>query len=356
MEEVLFMASKLDERKKQILKVITDDYITSGEPVGSRTIARRYDLGLSPATIRNEMADLEESGFLEQPHTSAGRVPSERGYRYYVDALMSRHTLTEKEIEVIYGELEHYHQEMESVIQQTSKILVQMTKYPSLVLSPQIDTAIFRHVQLVKLSSNTVLVVIVTDTGLVENKVIELQQEISTEELDRLSTLLNQKLRGLSLNKLHTSLFNDINSELVFHDQLFNEALKLLIKSMMNRNKSGERVYIDGATKMLEQPEFLDLQKFKPLMNLLEEEDRLYKLLCKDVITKSQVKIGHENEEQGIQDCSVVTASYEIAGRAVGVIGILGPTRMDYGKVLPVVEMTAAILSDLLSQMSKRNL
>lgn len=348
------MASKLDERKKRILKVITDDYIASGEPVGSRTIARRYDLGLSPATIRNEMADLEEGGFLEQPHTSAGRVPSERGYRYYVDALMSRHALAEKDVEAIYGDLEQYHQEIEAVIQQTSKILVQMTKYPSLVLSPQINTAIFKHIQLVKLSNNTVLVVIVTDTGLVENKVIELQQEISTEELDRLSTLLNQKLRGISLNKLQISLFNDINSELVFHDQLFNEALKLLIKSMMNRNKAGERVYIDGATKMLEQPEFLDLQKFKPLMNLLEEEDRLYKLLCKDVITKSQVKIGHENEDQGIQDCSVVTASYEIAGRAVGVIGILGPTRMDYGKVLPVVEVTAAILSDLLSQISKR--
>lgn len=350
------MASKLDERKKQILKVITDDYIASGEPVGSRTIARRYDLGLSPATIRNEMADLEESGFLEQPHTSAGRVPSERGYRYYVDALMSRHALNEKEIDGIYGELDKYHQEIEALILQTSKILVHMTQYPSLVLSPQINTAIFRHVQLVKLSSNTILVVIVTDTGLVENKVIELQQEISTEELDRLSNLLNQKLRGLSLNKLQMSLFDDINSELVFHDQLFNEALKLLVKSMMNRNRSGERVYIDGATKMLEQPEFSDLHKFKPLMNLLVEEDRLYKLLCKDLITKSQVKIGHENEDQGIQDCSVVTASYEIAGRAVGVIGILGPTRMDYGKVLPVVEATANILSDLLSQMNKRNL
>lgn len=334
--------------------MITDDYIASGEPVGSRTIARRYDLGLSPATIRNEMADLEESGFLEQPHSSAGRVPSERGYRYYVDALMARHALTEVEIEAIHRDLEHYHQEIESVIHQTSKILAQMTRYPALALSPQLETAIFRHIQLVKLSGNTVLVVIVTDTGFVENKVIELQREIMTEELDRLSALLNQKLRGQSLNKIQMNLFNDINSELVFHDQLFMEALKLLIKSLAN--KTGERVYVDGATKMLEQPEFLDLQKFKPLMNLLEEEDWLYHLLYKDVITKSKVKIGHENEEQGIQDCSVVTASYEIAGRAVGVIGVLGPTRMDYAKVLPVVEGTAVILSDLLRQISKRNL
>ena len=131
------MASKLDERKKRILKVVTDDYISSAEPVGSRTIARRYDLGLSPATIRNEMADLEEGGFLEQPHTSAGRVPSERGYRYYVDALMAVRQITDPELKSIYRELENYHQEIESLIHQTSKILVQMTQYPSLILGPQ---------------------------------------------------------------------------------------------------------------------------------------------------------------------------------------------------------------------------
>ena len=345
----------MDDRKKQILKVITDDYIISGEPVGSRTIARRYDLGLSPATIRNEMADLEEGGFLEQPHTSAGRVPSDRGYRYYVDALMSRQALTDKEIEAIYCELDKYHQEIEAVIHRTSKILVQMTQYPSLVLSPQLQTAVFRHVQLVKLSGNTILVIMVTDTGAVENRMIELQREVSSEELDRLSTILNQKLRGLSLQDLQISLLKEINSELIFHDQLFNEAMKVVISSLGNHNKTGERVYIDGTTKMLEQPEFLDLQKFKPLMGLLEKEDRLYNLLYKDMISKTHLKIGRENEEQGIQDCSVVTASYEIAGRVVGVIGVLGPTRMDYAKVLPVVEGTAAILSDLLTLISKRS-
>jgi heat-inducible transcriptional repressor len=228
-----------------------------------------------------------------------------------------------------------------------------MTQYPSLVLSPQLQTAIIRHIQLVKLSGRAILIVVVTDTGFVENKMIELQKEISSEELDRLSTLINQRLRGLSLQNLQLSDFKDINSDLIFHDQLFNESMKVLIKSLSGTNKSGDRVHIEGATKMLEQPEFLDLQKFKPLLNLLEEENRLYNLLYKDVIARSRVKIGHENQEEGIRDCSVVTASYEIAGRAVGVIGVLGPTRMDYAKVLPVVEGTAAILSDLLTQMSK---
>lgn len=346
-------SNKLDDRKRRILKVVTDDYIASAEPVGSRTIARRYNLGLSPATIRNEMADLEESGYLEQPHTSAGRIPSEIGYRYYVDALMSIQKITQQDIEHIYQELEGYHQEIESVIHQTAKMLVQITKYPSVILSPQFQTAIFRHIQLVKLSATTILVLIVTDTGYVENKIIELKIELSAEELDRISQLLNQKLRGISLKDLHTTLLNDIRSELVFHDQIFNESIKLLIKTIANR--TNERVFVDGTTKILEQPEFSDLQKFKPLMNVLEEEERLYKLLSRNMGRGPQIKIGHENEDLGLNDCSVVSASYEIAGRIVGVIGVLGPTRMDYAKVLPIVEYTSEILSELLTQLSKRN-
>jgi heat-inducible transcriptional repressor len=343
---------KLDDRKKSILKVVTDDYIASAEPVGSRTIARRYNLGLSPATIRNEMSDLEESGYLEQPHTSAGRIPSEIGYRYYVDALISLQRLSQQEINGIYKEMEGYHQEIESIIHQTSKILVHMTKYPSVVLSPQFQTAIFRHIQLVKLSTTTILVLIVTDTGYVENKIIELKTEVSSEELDRISELLNRKLRGICLKDLQGTLLNDIRSELVFHDQFFNESIKLLIKAIANR--STERVYIDGAIKILEQPEFTDLQKFKPLMNALEEEEHLYKLLSCNTARGAQVKIGHENDELGLHDCSVITANYEIAGRTVGVIGVLGPTRMDYAKVVPIVEYTASILSELLTLINKR--
>ena len=344
--------NKLDDRKKSILKVVTDDYIASAEPVGSRTIARRYNLGLSPATIRNEMADLEESGYLEQPRTSAGRIPSETGYRYYVDALISLQRLSQQEINGIYKEMEGYHQEIEAIIHQTSKILVHMTKYPSVVLSPQFQTAIFRHIQLVKLSATTILVLIVTDTGYVENKIIELKTEVSSEELDRISELLNRKLRGICLKDLQSTLLNDIRSELVFHDQFFNESIKLLIKAIANR--STERVYIDGAIKILEQPEFTDLQKFKPLMNALEEEERLYKLLSCNSGRGAQVKIGHENDELGLHDCSVITANYEITGRTVGVIGVLGPTRMDYAKVLPIVEYTASVLSELLTLINKR--
>lgn len=347
------MASNLDNRKKRILKVLTDDYIASAEPVGSRTIARRYNLGLSPATIRNEMADLEEEGFLEQPHTSAGRIPSEQGYRYYVDALMSLQKLTEGEVERIYLELDKHHQQFEAIVHQTSKILVHMTRYPSLVLSPQSETAIFRHIQLVRLSDSTILVLIITDTGYVENKVIEFEGGISDVELDRISRVLNQKLRGISLRDLRTTVLNEIRNELIYRQEFFNEAVKMLIKAI-TVNGAKERVYIDGATKILEQPEFSEIQKFKPLMDVLEQEDHLYKLLSQNLNRGAFVKIGNENKSLGLNDCSVVTASYEIAGRTVGVIGVLGPTRMDYAKVLPIVEHTAAVLSELLTQMCKR--
>jgi heat-inducible transcriptional repressor len=348
------MVYHLDKRKNLILKVVTDDYIESAEPVGSRTIARKYELGLSPATIRNEMADLEEEGYLEQPHTSAGRIPSEQGYRYYVDTLMSLQRLDNTEIERIHIELEQHHHQIESIIHQTSKILVQMTQYPSLVLSPNLQSAIFRHIQLIRLAPNTVLVLIVTDTGYVENKVIEFEDDISDNDLDRISTLLNRRLRGMNLKDLHAPLLGEIRSELSFHEEFFNEALKLLLKITAQSSANQERVYMDGATKILEQPEFADLKKFKPLMDVLGEEDRIYKLLANYAASGARVKIGQENEDLGIKDCSIVTAGYEIAGRTVGVIGVLGPTRMEYAKVMPVVEYTAAILSELLTQLFKR--
>ncbi len=348
------MASEMDERKKRILKVITDDYIASAEPVGSRTIARRYNLGLSPATIRNEMADLEESGYLEQPHTSAGRVPSELGYRYYVDALMSHKRLLDEEVEQIYLELEEHHREIDQVIRRTSRILGQFTKYPSLVLSPQLDSAFFRHIQLIRLSETTILVLIVTDTGYIENNVIETGSGISDSELEQISNFFNSKLRGICLKEFQPSLLTDIRSEMVYKNEFFAEAVKILVRSASRQLK--ERVIVGGTSKILEQPEFADLERFKSFSQLLDEEERLYALLTRGVPPKgTQVKIGHENEDSVIQDCSVITAGYEIAGRPVGVIGVLGPTRMDYGKVMPVVEYTANILSELLTQIFSKN-
>lgn len=346
------MASEMDDRKKRILKVITDDYIISAEPVGSRAIARRYDLGISPATIRNEMADLEDSGFLEQPHTSAGRVPSGRGYRYYVDALMSLRTLSENDIKRIQMELEHRNRQLEEIIHQTSKLLVQLTEYPSLVMAPQMKTSVFRHVQLVKMSDKAVLVLVVSDTGHVTNKVIELDNNIDDEELDRISTMLNQKLRGISFDNLNSAILNDIRNEMANRREFFEEAMKLIAKTV-SAATSQEKVFVNGTTKILEQPEFVELDKVKPLLDALDEEEQLQQLLMHGNTSGMHVHIGEENQSAALADCSVITTGYEIAGRTVGVIGVLGPTRMDYAKVMPLVEHTANVLSELLTQLCK---
>lgn len=347
------MASNLDARKNKILKVITDDYIISAEPVGSRTIARQYDLGLSPATIRNEMADLEESGFLEQPHTSSGRIPSEQGYRYYVDSLMSLQKLTEKQIKRIQVEFSKHNQQLEQIIQQASKILVELTEYPSLVLSPQFEASVFRHVQLVRLSDSNIMVLVVTDTGHVENKVVEFEGGIADSELDRISTMLNHRLRGVSIKDLRSTLITEIRNELLSHPDFFNEAIRLLVKAISDPGHQ-EKVHLNGAIKMLEQPEFTELHKFKPLMDVLYEEKQLYNLLIHNAHPGANINIGNENKDYGLVDCSVITASYEIAGRMVGVIGVLGPTRMDYARVLPIVENTANVLSELLTKLCKQ--
>lgn len=349
------MAGKgLDPRKEKILQVVTDDYIESAEPVGSRTIARKYNLGFSPATIRNEMADLEESGYLKQPHTSAGRIPSQLGYRYYVDALMQQRPLTQDELEVIKEELEIRAKKLDSLLQQTVKVLSQVTKYPSLILVPQLETAVFRHVQLIPLNSTNILVLVVTDTGFVENKLIEVPYPVSEEELDRISALLNKKLRGVSLHNLRSTLLSEIKNEMIKHDQFFHEAMQLLIKAL--ETKRQERVYLDGTVNIMEQPEFKEVEKLKPLMVMLEEEEKLFNIFT-DTALSSGIKIfiGEENKEEAAHECSVVTATYEVGGRVLGAIGVLGPTRMDYAHVVSVVEFVSSYLSELLNDLNKKS-
>ncbi|HEY8392389.1 MAG TPA: heat-inducible transcriptional repressor HrcA [Capillibacterium sp.] len=337
---------ELDPRKELILKVVTDDYIESAEPVGSRTIARKYNLGLSPATIRNEMADLEESGYLKQPHVSAGRIPSQQGYRYYVDVLMSQQELSEEELNTIRSYFADRSRECESIFQQTVKILAQLTRYPSLMLGPTLKPAVFKHVQLIPLSAHELLVLIVADLGIIENKVISLDYPVAQADLDRISYLLNKKLRGQPFAKFKSSLFRELRDEMKADNGIFQEAVDLILKTLETRNK--ERIYLDGIINILDHPEFKEVEKFKLLMELMEEHDRLYRLLA----TRQRgirITIGEENQEEAAQDCSLITANYEVGGQVVGTIGVLGPTRMDYAHVVAVVEFMAQKLSEFFS-------
>ncbi len=343
----------MDERKKRILKVITDDYIASAEPVGSRTIARKYDLGLSPATIRNEMADLEEEGYLQQPHTSAGRIPSDRGYRYYVDALMERRRLRADEITLISRELAAKERALDQVIHQAARVLAQFTRYPSLVLTPGRESAVIKHVQLVRLGDCNVVVLIVTDTGRVESKIIECESGLDCAELDRLSNLLNDRLFNHPVSELKRSILQEIRAQMQSESRLFHQALQALIGGV--QMGGGEQVVTDGAAQILDQPEFAARDRFRPLLNLLGQEQSLHRLLQETAGgERVNVSIGQENKEEAVRDCSVVTATYEVNQRSVGIIGVLGPTRMDYAKVLTVVEFMATHLSAILNDLAGR--
>jgi len=337
----------LDERKQKVLQAIIKDYISSAEPVGSRTIAKRYDLGVSPATIRNEMADLEELGYIEQPHTSAGRIPSDRGYRYYVDCLMKKKQLTQNEEKIILSGYRAKVRDIGEVLRQTNRIMSNITNYTSIVTGPQFNKSSLRHVQLAGLDGSKALVVVVADNGMAQTKIIDLPQSIDEIDLQKISQVMNAKLQGLSLEYIKLTLINEIYSELSKHQHIFNAAMDLIQETLDLDHD--EKVYLAGTLNMLNQPEFRDIKKVKTLLSLLEQENVLRDILSETVYDEDgiHVTIGGENKVEELQGCSTITATYQINGMVIGSVGVIGPTRMDYEKAVSIVDFMTLHLSQI---------
>jgi heat-inducible transcriptional repressor len=337
----------LSERQRLILNAIIDNYIHSAEPVGSRTISKRNDIGFSSATIRNEMADLEELGYLEQPHTSAGRVPSTKGYRFYVDNLIRPGHLSEQELNNIRNVFAERINHIEQVIESTASILSQVTNYTAIVLGPEIFEHRLKAIQIVPLNDQQAVAIIVTHTGRVENKLLDLPKGIHPGEIEKLVNILNSKLIDVPLWQLRQRLYQEIAGEMRRHVEQYEEMLHMLERSL--NPEEGERVFLRGATKIMNQPEFRDVEKVKDILELLEQNDQLIRLL--DVPGEGiQVRIGQENDMDAMKECSIVTTSYYLGGKPVGVVGILGPTRMEYGKVISVLDYLARGLSQMLTK------
>lgn len=339
----------LDKRKQRILQAIINDYISTAEPIGSRTIARKYDLGVSPATIRNEMADLELLGYIEQLHTSSGRIPSAKGYRFYVDDLLSPQDITEQDIQLIQSWYAARVKRVEEVFQETAKILSRMTKNISLVLAPQLSQATFRYLQFLPLDGRRVIVVVMTDAGFVENKVMEMPDGISIEDFQRIAMAVNSHLAGLSLDAIRPSLLRKVRADVLSDKNLFDAAMEV-VEQVLTVDKR-ERVYLGGTTQLLEQPEFRDVEKVKELLLMLEEEQLLCDLMhAHEKGEGVAVTIGAENKLQGIQDCSMVSATYSLGGQVIGTIAVLGPTRMEYGKVITLLRFMNEHLGEVLGK------
>lgn len=340
----------LSERQRLILSAIVDDYIRSAEPVGSRSISKRGDISFSPATIRNDMSDLEELGFLEQPHTSAGRIPSNKGYRYYVDHLLHSGAQSNEELSLFKSVLADRLLQIEQMIQQVSDIMSHLTNYTSIVLGPEVFNTTLRNLQLLPLDNNRAVAIIVTNTGHVENKVVTIPEGLPVSEIEKTVAILNAKLAGVPLLHLKSKLYNEIAAELSKHVSRYEELVRS-IDSVLESD-SDSRLFMSGAANMLSQPEFKDVEKVKTLLQLFDETDTLVKLVSPDR-EGIHVRIGAENSLAAIANCSLITATYSLHGKPIGTIGILGPTRMEYGKVIDLIGHFSRDLTDIFNKWYK---
>lgn len=326
----------LNDRKKKILQLIIEDYISTAEPVGSRTIARKYDLGLSPATIRNEMSDLELLGYLEQPHTSAGRVPSAQAYRLYVDSLIEPGALSDNERALINGWFNERRRSLDEIFQSTAKILSRMTQNVSMVLANRDAGARFRYMKFLPLDEHHAILCIITDDGNVDNCVVEIPLGMRPEELDYLAGKVSRLLEGRDLSDIDEELLQLIHSNIA-EDKLLFTSLVQSLRRLRNKHME-QKVFLGGTKQLLNQPEFRDVERVRNLLGILEEERVVRDLLKSGEDSGLKVTIGSENKFSGIQDCSMVQATYRLNGKIVGTMAVLGPTRMEYGKVISVMD------------------
>ena len=337
---------ELDERKKKILQAVIRNYLETGEPVGSRTISKYTDLNLSSATIRNEMADLEEMGYILQPHTSAGRIPSDKGYRFYVDAMME-----EKEREVVEMKevLVERQDKMETLLKQVARVLAQNTQYATMISAPQAKRNKLKFIQLSRVDANQILAVIVTEGNVIKNNILSVNEGLSDETLLKLNILLNTHLNGLAIDEINLGIISVMKQQAGIHSDIVGEVIDAVAEGI--RAEEDLEIYTSGTNNIFRYPELADQQKASELINTFEEKQLLGELLqetqSEEGSTGIQVYIGSETPVQSMRDCSVVTATYELGDGMKGTIGIVGPKRMDYDKVVGTLRTIQTQLDEL---------
>jgi heat-inducible transcriptional repressor len=341
------MSLNLNQRKQQVLEAVVEDHIITAEPVSSRTIARKYQLGVSPATIRNEMADLEEMGLIEQPHTSSGRIPSQQGYRYYVDRLMRKSELTTDEEGQIHTIFARQASELSLVVQHAIKLVTQLTDYLVFFSGPQLEHTALQQVRLIPVAPERALMVIVSETGWVENKFVDFDFPVTAEDLEQVAGVLNDHFRGLTFSQITRTVLRSVYQELTKQRLLLDYVLEIM--ESLARHEYTDGLYLGGTRNVLKQPEYRDIQQVRKLLDLVEGEQTLREILHETTSEGITVRIGRENRHDQVQDCGVITAVYLLGGNIVGAMGLLGPVRMNYARASSIVDYIAQSLSDYLS-------
>ena len=346
------MPHGMTERKKKILEAVIKDYINYAEPVGSRALSRRYDLGISPATIRNEMADLEELGFLTQLHTSSGRVPTQKAYRYYVDEIMQVHKLAAAIRRDIHQGFLDFSGEIDRTMNHTAKLLSNLTNYTSVVLAPRVSRFNCKYVQVIPLIRERILIIIVTVEGMAKNVEMTLSREITPEEAQKLSRVLNSLLKNIAFQELSGDLVDEIQELTMDETDLLREIMPVLKETLLSEAST---VHADGMTNLFNYPEFNDADGIKKVVNVVNEKSLLAGLLtsgeAQDQTQTLRVTIGSENDNADLNEFSIMTTTYEVSGQTVGAFGIIGPTRMDYAGVSAVLEAIRQELNENIAKM-----
>lgn len=342
----------LDKRKVKILKAIISSYIDNAEAVGSRTISKKYELGVSPATIRNEMSDLEEMGFLIQPHASSGRIPTDKAYRYYVDDLWKKVLgSTNADIDQLRNIIEDKADEMDSVFKNSVRILSQFTKYTSFIVSPQLKESSIKRIQLVPVTDRKILLVLVLQSNIVKQVMLRLSSPIPFDQMDRISSSLSERLQGYKLEDID-SIKDSLIQQLYHLRESSSESLLELLPFLVDQIGKLENfnVYSDGLTNILDLPEYNDVVKAREFISFVGDKDSMVKLFQYTGKSDIDISIGRENEYEQLRDCSLITATYKLNGKLIGKIGVIGPTRMDYSKVISTVKSMSEAMNEIINQ------
>ncbi len=338
----------LDERSGQILQAVIQLYISSPGPVGSRAVTRKFPLGLSSATIRNIMSDLEEMGFLSQPHTSAGRVPTDIGYRFYVDALRSDNSDTDTElVSEMNRKLDLLRKDVDSFLDNASRMLSELSHYIGISVSPNTDRTILNRIELIPYRKNQIAVILFADETIIRSKIITVEQEMSRSDLNRLSDYINERFSGHCLDEVRKIIAGEISSERMICDSLITEATSICREVLA---VSDSDLFISGLSDMVNLPDFCDISRIRGLLRTLEDKSIILRLLDKIADTEgTQVFIGSENPLDEMKQFSLVASTYREGNRPMGCIGIIGPTRMNYAQAITMVDTTAKFITQILS-------
>lgn len=340
----------LEDRVFRVLWAVVESYICNPDPVGSRYITRKYNFNLSPATIRNIMADLEEMGYLMQPHTSAGRVPTDKGYRFYVDVIgsLKSERAGQGYFKDLYNRLKNIRNDINELLDETTKTISEATHYLGVAVPPKPDRSVFKRINLYKYRENRVVVVLITEEGVIKNRILELGPDINESDLSRISDFLNSKFSGYPIDEIRKILLKEMDSDRLICDKLISKAIKICEDVLHSEVKT---IFISGLSGVLELPDFSDLERIKSIMKTIEDKGRIIKLL--DMLSEGdavKVVIGSENPVAEMAHLSVVSSTYKEGDRQVGTIGIIGPKRMDYVRAMAIVDATARYISERLSE------